>query len=73
MATLKNQAKYHCYNDCTQAGCPEHIMEVSIQTVSDSIKLTFDGREYYFDPTTVELFFKLLDELDYVDLPKKSK
>lgn len=71
MSTLKIEEKYRCYNDCKYEGCPSHIMKVEIQTVSDSIHLTFDGHDYWFDPTTVSLFFKLLKELDYVSSIKQ--
>lgn len=60
--------KYNCYNDCSQAGCPGHTMRVGYHSVSDGIEVHFDGKDYYFDPTTLELFLKLLKLMDRAEL-----
>lgn len=60
--------KYYCYNDCTQAGCPKHEMTVGYHSVTDGIEAHFDGKDYYFDPTTLGLFLKLLKSMNRAEL-----
>lgn len=68
MGYLKTNKKYYCYNDCTQAGCPGHEMTVGYHSVTDGIEVHFDGKDYYFDPTTLELFLRLLKSFDRAEL-----
>jgi hypothetical protein len=66
MGLITRNQKYHCFNDCTHDGCPEHKMAVYYHSVTDGISVHFDGRDYYFDPTTLGLFIKLLKSMDRV-------
>lgn len=71
MSKMETKLKYHCYNDCKPEGCPGHTATLHIQTVSDSIHFDdgcFQHDTIFFDPTTLEVFMKMLKELDY--LPK---
>lgn len=68
MGLITREENYNCYNDCSQAGCPGHLMTVEYHSVSDGISVKFDGRDYYFDPTTLGLFLKLLKSMDRAEL-----
>lgn len=68
MAHLTRKQTYHCYNDCSQAGCSGHKMVVEYNSVTDGIAVHFNGNDYYFDPTTLALFLKLLKSMDRVEI-----
>jgi len=68
MGQMTIKQEYHCYNDCEQGGCPKHKMEVGYNSVSDDIEVHFNNRDYYFNPTTLELFLKLLKSFKRVEI-----
>ena len=68
MGMITTKQHYTCYNDCKQSGCPGHEMEVTYHTVSDGIGVKFDGKEYHFDPRTLDVFLDLLRSLDRAEL-----
>jgi len=66
MATLKNEIKYSCFNDCKQSGCPSHLMTLSIQNTSEILIVEIDGKHWLSaDPSQWEALKTMLGEIDY--------
>lgn len=43
MATSKLAYHYHCWDDCTPAGCPGHLAKLEYQSVSAALRFD-DGK-----------------------------
>lgn len=68
MGTLKREIPYHCYNDCSPAGCPGHVATITYQSTSDTYMfddgMGFQHSKKYFDPKTLQVFIDALKEMD---------
>jgi hypothetical protein len=56
--------KYHCYNDCSQAGCPGHEFKIEFHSVTDYVTI-YDGKSKVigFEPPELNCLIDLLKEL----------
>jgi hypothetical protein len=59
---------FKCLQDCAMSGCPGHVMTMNINTVSDSVSLLIDGKEWFLaDTKMIEKLFVLAKMSDYFD------
>ena len=64
MSTTILERQYHCWNDCSQSGCPGHIATLSFQSTSDSLYFSNGkGSDIYMQPPELEAFLAMLHEL----------
>lgn len=62
---MKLKQQYHCYNDCSQAGCPKHTATLEFNTVTDSIIFSDGkGRSILLEPPEANALVNMLKELD---------
>ena len=65
MSVIKMTKKYHCYNDCSQVGCPGHEFKIEFQSATDYVTID-DGKGKItgFEPPELNCLVNLLKELD---------
>ena len=78
MGQIKFTRKYKCYNDCSQAGCPEHEATLEFNTATDLVEFNAgqgDSRRIHLEPPEMNVFVDMLKELDELraDAPVKFK
>lgn len=69
MGTINRSESVKCWNDCMWDGCPEHDVEIRIQTTSDVLTITLHNKrepqQLVVDPCQWETILGLLQEVDY--------
>lgn len=43
MSTARLTKRFHCSNDCRQAGCPGHVATLEHHHTSDTVRILVDG------------------------------
>lgn len=66
MGTWHREETIRCDNDCKMEGCPEHKLDLYLNTVSDYLRIEKDGKQIYAgDMNQTKAIVKLIKDLDY--------